>query len=99
MVAIVVKGNRLLSIGINSLNAPKRFTRPHRDNMHLHAEVDALLNLDRNKTRGATIFIYGQTAAGNEMSSTSPCNTCINMIDTMGIKRVVYMEKGLVKEL
>ena len=96
--ALVVKGGNVLSIGVNSLNAPKRFFKPHRDNMHLHAEVAALCGISKDRSKGSTLYLGGLSAAGNEVN-TMPCKTCLKAIDTMLIKRVVYSDNGQIKEL
>lgn len=98
MAAIVSKGGRVLSVGVNKNSAPKRFTRPHREGMSLHAEIDALLGLDKAKTRGATLIVVGETVAGNKMATTRPCLTCEKICATMGIKRVLYYDKGILKD-
>lgn len=92
-----MKGGRLLAVGVNKTAAPKRFTKS-RPGMHLHSEINALTNLDRNKTKGATLYVNGYTTAGNEMT-TKPCKECTNFIEVMGIKRIVYVDKGQVKEI
>lgn len=97
MISIVTKGGRVLSVGTNKVNAPKRFTS-QRPGMHLHAEIDSLLGLSKDKTKNSTIYICGETAAGNLMN-TKPCNSCVGFATQMGVKRVVYMDNGNLKEL
>lgn len=94
----IIKGNRLISVGINKVAAPKRFIKRHRENMALHAEIDALLGIDKERLKNATLYIYGQTAAGNKMI-TRPCTTCLNFINQMNIKRVVYSNKEELLEI
>ncbi len=96
--SIIVKAGNVLGMGINSLNAAKTFTKPHRHNMHLHSEVDALLGLDRDKVKNSTVYVIGLTAAGNSINA-KPCSTCRSFLDTMKVKRVVYMDIDTIKEL
>lgn len=98
MSCVVVKGGRLISIGVNKLNSPKRFTI-QRPCMRLHAEIDALLGISKPAAKNSTAYITGFTAAGNDLKSSAPCQSCLQFLDSMGIKRVVYTENGNTKEL
>lgn len=98
MGAVVVKSGRILSTGINKMAAPKRYTRPHRPMMHLHAEIDALAGLSKEATKNAILYINGKTAAGSDMT-TKPCKTCSEFAAIMGIRRIVYLDKGKIKEI
>lgn len=98
MSSAIVKGNRLISVGINKVAAPKRFIKRHRENMALHAEIDALLGIDKERLKNATLYITGETAAGNSMI-TKPCVTCLNFINQMNIERVVYLNKDELLEI
>lgn len=96
--AVLVKGGRVISTGVNKMAAPKRFTRPHRKNMALHCEISAILGLDKSKTKNTTLVINGTTAAGN-LACTKPCQTCLTALETAGVRRIVYMDKGTVREI
>lgn len=95
---IVVKSNRLISVGVNKDAAPKRFVKAYRSNLALHAEVSAILNVPKESTKNATFYLFGETAAGNGINS-KPCKSCMSALDSMGIKRVVYEDKGQLKEI
>ena len=87
--AVVVQGNRVVSIGINGtppgwhtnvcedLVDGKLVTRPE----VLHAEHNALRKLDneRHLAQGASLFITHR-----------PCNECADLIHDFGIKEVFY---------
>ena len=93
MVAILVKGGRLISAGANKENsAPKRYVKQIRTNMSLHAEVCCLSGISKEASRGATIYIVGETAKGNSML-TAPCESCLSFIFHMDLKRIVYETK------
>jgi len=93
----LIKGGCLISAGVNKTAAPKRFT-PQREGMHLHAEIDCLVNIDRDKSKNAVMYVAGKTAANNLMK-TKPCKECQQFIGKMGVKRVVYQEYEELKEL
>lgn len=87
----------MLSVGHNKVAAPKRFA-PYRTGLHLHAEVHAVYGLGKEKTKGATIYLQGETAAGNLINS-MPCSSCRIVLSEMGIKRIVYNNKGIYEEI
>ncbi len=97
LAAVVSRAGRVISVGVNKVSAPKRFTK-QRPGMHLHAEIAALFNLPKDQAKGAVITIAGITAAGNQMN-TKPCRICENAIESMGLKRIVYLDGNIVKEL
>lgn len=88
MVAILVKGGKIVSMGTNSLGPPAFFIR-YAENRGRHAEVRCLFGLDKKYTKGATLYVVGLTAVGNIILS-RPCKGCEDFIKRMGLRRVVY---------
>ncbi len=97
LVSIVVRGGNLISVGTNKESAAKRFYKHHRPEMKLHAEVDSILGLSKDTTKGSTVYVVGTTKAGNLMTC-RPCETCMNVLKYMGIKRIVYQDLEELKE-
>lgn len=98
--AILVRGSRILSIGINKDNAAiKPYIRKTRPNINLHAEVDCLAGITKDQSYKTTLYITGYTAAGNNLKSSRPCTSCLGFIEAMKVKKVVYTEEGEIKEL
>ncbi len=97
---VVVKGGRVINMGINvEFKGSKGYLRKHRKNLALHAEVAALHGISKKNSKGSTLYVIGQTKAGNCILS-KPCATCLLFINQMGIKRVVYGNiRGEVMEL
>lgn len=74
-------------MGINKDNsAPKRWTRQHRPNMNLHAEIDALLGVSKENAKNAIMYIWGNPKV------TRPCESCMAAIKQMGLKKVIYLD-------
>lgn len=96
--AILVKGGRLLAVGINKDASPKRFTNPHRKNMRLHAEIDCLIGISKESSKDSTLYVKGQTFAGGIMN-VSPCQTCLGMIESMQVRRIVYQDMNQIREI
>lgn len=88
--AIVVKGGRILSTGINKVkNHPDVFEDKETilENSHIHAEVDALKKVGRVK--GATIYIVRVNKTGKTGLS-RPCDSCYERIVDAGITKIIY---------
>lgn len=87
--AVIVSGNRILSKGHNQIRhckVGKRFAP--RENS-VHAERNACVKVDKEKLKGAYIFVYREFSNG-EPALAMPCEDCMNMIISMGIKRVYF---------
>lgn len=90
---LIVKGGRLISVGINKdQSAPKIYARPDRPNMNLHSEISACHNIDRRELKNATAYIGGISKTGGKIL-TKPCRMCYSWLQTMGIKRIVFIDK------
>jgi deoxycytidylate deaminase len=88
MYSVLVKGGKIISTGANAIG-PAAFFLKYALNRGRHSEVRCLFGLDRRYTKGATIYIAGETKHGSVVLS-RPCKSCSDMIERMGIKRVVY---------
>lgn len=92
--AIVVRGNRIFSTGFNKIQTHPS-SRSY-DNM-LHAEVSALIGLDFETTKGATVYVYRRKKTG-ELGNSKPCPACQLAIEEAGIKKVIYSHEDGWKE-
>lgn len=93
LVCVLLKGDTIRSIGINR-KAPKYFYVPEGIGVQgRHAEIDCLHRMDKRLTKGATLLIIGESAAGNGIK-TKPCASCMKVIQNMLIKRVFYQESN-----
>ena len=87
--AVVVKGGRIVSTGINRFkNHPMTVSPEHiKEHCSVHAEVDAIRKL--KNARGATIYIARIGKRGNQALS-RPCDNCYTAIQRAGINKIVY---------
>ena len=93
MIALLYKGGRLISVGVNKEEAaPKTYIKDRRANLHLHAEISALHGIDKKDCKNGTIYVVGKTRAENFLMS-KPCWICLNWMYNMGIKRIVYHDR------
>jgi deoxycytidylate deaminase len=91
MCAIVVKSNRVIAVGYNKAK-PGITKNPNYHNNAIHAELQAILSVDPEKLKGATIYVGGVSRCGNTILS-KPCPLCQNLLREMGIKAAVWHNK------
>jgi deoxycytidylate deaminase len=94
--AVIVKGRRILASGFNSLRPSRLLETPH-----LHAEASAILKLLKERRLhdllGAEIYVTRFTRGGS-VGCSKPCPTCHNLIRSVGIKRIHYINAEGVTE-
>lgn len=106
--AIVVKKNKIISVGVNSYKTHPvqkrynkfRFDTVAKDTNHtLHAEIQALVNIPNGTDlNDLTIYIYRESRNGGTAKS-RPCPSCMNLIKDIGIKKICYTtEEGFAIE-
>lgn len=90
--AVIVKSNRVLSIGVNKFrNHPDIIPEPFiKRACSVHAEVDALKKIGYD-ARNATIYVARVNNQNQPMMS-RPCNNCYTTIKDAGIKNIVYTD-------
>jgi deoxycytidylate deaminase len=92
--AIIVKGGRILSKGINR---PRRnaFINifAHHEGCNIHAECDAILRA-RKKTdlNGAKMFVARMRKIDKLPGTSRPCEMCQKIMVRYGIKKVFYTD-------
>lgn len=91
--AVLVKGGRVLSLGVNRWrNHPSVCTKDTvRENCSVHAEVDALSRV--TDSRGAVLYIARVGRKGLPLLS-KPCPRCYDRLEKAGVKRIVYTRGG-----
>jgi len=89
--AVLVKGSvRNVSFNKNNYCAfGSRFQKEHAGKTTLHAELGAILGMDRGITEGATIYVARVGREGGYKLS-KPCPMCHEALKHVGVKRVVY---------
>lgn len=91
MSCVVVKGGRVIAIGINRLKSGI-VKHPAYGVKAIHAELDAILAIDPEKLKGATVYVGGITKTGGLLKS-APCPICHKVLQEYGIRCVVFHEK------
>lgn len=98
MVACLVKGKTIVSIGINDYIKTHSKT-PQNTNYIIptHAEVKCLAKyIIKNKRIASDLMLYviGLTKSDemNYVISSKPCASCLEFIKSVGINKVIYLE-------
>lgn len=86
--AVIVKGGRLLSVGINvNRNSPQDKAVPPTE-IAVHAEEAALRALG-GEARGAKIYV-ARVLRNDQPALSRPCDRCYEAIVAAGIKEIIY---------
>lgn len=89
--AVIEKGGRVLSVGVNKLRYTKRNGRPWPS---IHAEEEAILRVLKEpdglrKLHRSTLYVSRITKDGR-LANAKPCSKCQQLIDAVGIRKVVH---------
>lgn len=84
--AVIVKGNRIMGLGVNCRKSHPKANGPHRN---IHGEHAAILNAGLNNLQGASAFIFRERRDTSPGIS-RPCNSCLNLLQEAKIKKIVY---------
>lgn len=90
--AIVVKSNRILSVGFNRYGWSSIQNRKYNSKKicSVHAEVDALLKLaNRDDAKGATIYVVRLNKL-KQSAMSCPCEMCQVILCEHGVKKAVF---------
>ena len=90
--AVVFKGNRILSSGHNKIRSVRYINNRYKTYLNtLHAEQAALLHLDWNRLKNASICIIRTTQNG-ALGNAHPCSMCMGLIQHVRIKTIWYSD-------
>ena len=93
--AVLVKGSSIRNVSCNKhrhCHFGKRFRESHTGTATLHAELGAILGMDRSVTQGSTIYVVRINKEGHPRMS-KPCPMCESALKHVGVKRVVYTNR------
>ena len=90
--AVLVRAGAVINTSCNK-NKYKawanQFRKKQRGHATVHAEIGAILGLDRSVTEGATIYVVRVVKCG-DLKNSKPCPMCEAAMQYVGIKKVVY---------
>jgi deoxycytidylate deaminase len=86
--AVVVRGGRVLSIGINKLKNDPEHVQEY-NKCSVHAEADALYRV--KIPAGSTVYVARINNAG-ETRLSRPCSNCYSLMKSLGVSKVIYTD-------
>ncbi len=90
--AVLVRAGAVINTSCNK-NKYKawanRFRKKQRGHATVHAEIGAVLGLDRSVTEGGTIYVV-RVGRDGCLRNSKPCPMCEAVMQHVGIKRVIY---------
>lgn len=100
MSAVVVKGGRVLAMGVNRDKPGYLKSRLYALFQGVHAEVDAVLQCDPDELRGAELYVVGHRPRSGALITSKPCEACQSYLADVGLKAVYYHEPdGVIRRL
>ena len=98
--AVIVDGNRVVSIGRNRRSHPGIPDIQLNDMRYwgLHAETDALLRVNES-VHGMTVYIHGLNRTTGTTVNSQPCKLCAKMLKERGVHKAVYVTPDGIKEI
>jgi len=93
MCALLVKGGRIIKIGLNRNIPALAKTDYYPDYCQVHAETDCLVGVEKETIEGATLYIGGRSKTGFPVLS-KPCRHCQNFLLQFPLKAIFYQTPG-----
>lgn len=90
--ALLVKGGKIINVSFNKNNYCSfgcRFRHVQPGNATIHAEIGAILGIDRSVTAGSTIYVC-RIGKNGDYRLSKPCPMCHEVLKFVGVKRVVW---------
>lgn len=87
---VIAKGNRVLSVGVNSnRNVPLNCSDPKRQ-AGIHAEVAAIKGLPKGIDYSRLTLYSARVTKTGEPAMAKPCENCQTLIDILGFRDVFW---------
>ena len=98
MVAIIVRGKRVIGTGTNKAKTHTKQAEhsKYKDDcksVKLHAEIAVLNNTPRDLIEGADIYILRIRRMDGSLGTSAPCSACLSACVKAGIRRIYYVEE------
>jgi len=90
--AVLVKGGSVINTSINKnsyCSFGMRFRKKEHGLATVHAELGAILGIDKKLTLGATIYV-ARIGKQDTYRPSQPCGMCMAAMRYVGVKRVVF---------
>lgn len=85
--SVIVKGNRIISIGYNST---KTHTKSLTSHCTLHAETDAILSAGFTDLTGTVLYVYRSLRNNDAPGNSKPCDGCEKLARQANISKIYF---------
>lgn len=92
--AVVAKGKSVVGVGFNKMDKTHPLITRRNPLKKLHAEVDAIIGIDRNQLIGSTIYVYRELLNG-KLGMCKPCIDCQFILREAGVKKAYYSDPSI----
>ena len=86
----IVRGNQIVSLGFNKLKTHPKAQTPYRQ---LHAEIGAILSVDKKDLKGCQIYTFREHKDGT-LAISKPCIHCQAALAEVGIEKAFFTTDG-----
>lgn len=88
--AVVARRGRVISVGFNQAKThPLTIQFDYKPNVGIHAELDAVLGIEKEKLRGSTLYVVRIKMDGS-WGLARPCKGCQGLIQHLELGEVVW---------
>lgn len=93
--AVLVRGKRVLSFGVNKYKSHPRQINPHTKTLgtSIHAELDCVIHAPYPMISGSSIYVARLLRDGTH-GYCRPCISCISLLKEYGIRKIIYTLEG-----
>jgi deoxycytidylate deaminase len=91
--AVLVRGGAIINFGINSekySSVGAKYRPEEKGVSTYHAEIKAILGIDRSITKGAVMYVARASKGKKEERISKPCTMCHAVMKERGISQVFY---------
>ena len=91
--AVLVRGGAVINLGINSekySSIGAKYRPEEKGVSTYHAEIKAILGVDRSLTKGAVMYVARASKGKHEERMSKPCTMCHAVMQERGISQVFY---------
>jgi len=92
--AVVVNKKQIVGVGFNKMDKTHPLITSRNPKKKLHAEVDAIIGIDRRKLIGAIIYVYRERLDG-KIGMCRPCPDCQAILKEAGVRKAFYTDPTL----
>ena len=93
--AILTRGRRIISCGVNKYKSHPKQINPHTKALgtSIHAELDCIIKAPYPMISGSSIYVARLLRDGTP-GYCRPCESCISLLKEYGIKKITYTLEG-----